>query len=625
MGKTWSLIMSIYSNSKNYLLIASTTLIVSACGFVQSHIASDGSGNTLKLLDPYYEALKTSLVTADFCTLPPENAKPKLKFVFVIDKSSSNKLDFDPPVGTDPVGDRRFPPILQFAGCNDLTGVNNRNLCTKAADPTVSYSLSFFSDGFKNERTFTTDPKELYDTVFNQWNDRCGTDYSESINKVCTIPADFGWTNYIEAILGVKEFIKKDLDEEKKNSNVITSTYVIFFVTDGAPIVAIEAGVEKIQTTDSIVAAVKNLVSLTVDDDYKNYVDAIQLHTGFYTNPVRKTNPATGLMEDINPPIEYYGCVPGVLGCQYSIPSCSDDDALKTFFDSKQELQPFRRRKQAECRLKAMSYAGNRGEFISFLNNEPIDFSKFSLPDQLVTKGFMDVFVINESIGWFQGSLYPAPANDGIPEPVKNYYGASLSKRDSDDNGVSDRVETILYNSPCLTKPCSASTARAMVQSCGAMPVGGYGDKDGDGLNDCEEKKLQSDEADFDTNGNAVPDGVEAWYGVMPSSNPLYIDSAAPALDGESIYEKIKAGLPLDYPAALIPNVKRQIYRPTLVSRTATQACYHLEVSDFYTIGNDQIAIYLMENNLVRQNLKFLRVGRKRFNGSINFSNSEIK
>ena len=75
-------------------------------------------------------------VRSDFCTTDPQKVKPAMRYIFVVDQSTSNiQLDDGSP-GTDPTGVRRFQPLVTYL--NELIG-------DTVPDESIYFSLVTFN------------------------------------------------------------------------------------------------------------------------------------------------------------------------------------------------------------------------------------------------------------------------------------------------------------------------------------------------------------------------------------------------------------------------------------------------------------------------------------------------
>ena len=151
-----------------------------------------------------------AMVEVDFCTVDANKLQSDLKFIFVIDKSGSNIGTGSSPA-TDLNGFRRYAPLKAFIDQN-------------TDDDTVFYSLINFETKSKRVQGFTNDRVQFKAIIDNEHNPGGGDP---------PMPADGGWTNYIDALREAYQLIASDVAMSKTMPEIRTAHYVIFFVSDG--------------------------------------------------------------------------------------------------------------------------------------------------------------------------------------------------------------------------------------------------------------------------------------------------------------------------------------------------------------------------------------------------------
>jgi len=185
--------------------------------------------------------------------------------------------------------------------------------------------------------------------------------------------------------------------------------------------------------------------------------------------------------------------------------------------------------------LKAMATAG-MGSSLRFVKGDQVNFGALNYESRstiFLKKAFI---VSNLNAKAQAGKLLPDSDMDGMSDQEENCYGEILSgicsdysrcnctkdtwnkntnpggtdtdpaKADTDGDGISDMVE-MLFSTVNLD-PLRMDIPDACVEL--TRP---YGDKDADGLNDCEEKILGTDPSLFDTDKDGYPDRLEFLYG----------------------------------------------------------------------------------------------------------------
>src|SRR5690606_5026592 len=120
------------------------------------------------------------------CTLDSSQAKSNLKFIFVIDKSTSNSEDAGDSLATDPDGTRRYPPLLNFLDSGLYTN-----------DSSVYYSLIHLRSQKQTKIIweFNNDQLAFRNKIQNEYDNL----------------SDSGWTDYLEALNQIHNLIEKDI------------------------------------------------------------------------------------------------------------------------------------------------------------------------------------------------------------------------------------------------------------------------------------------------------------------------------------------------------------------------------------------------------------------------------
>jgi hypothetical protein len=212
---------------------------------------------------------KTTTVDMNFCTIEADRVKAKLKFIFVIDKSYSNKAADPAIVGStasDPDGNKRYLPLKSFVDSNPDP--------VDATDNSISFALVNFSTdsaiipGPASSKRFM--PKDEFRGLLETEHNPPGS---------TTGPLDSGGTNYLAALTNVFTLIDNDITAAKNSAaltgNPTSSFYVVFFVSDGFPKVG-----GNNQAEVDIVNKILTVKSL--EDRERLYVDAVQVNTGYY-------------------------------------------------------------------------------------------------------------------------------------------------------------------------------------------------------------------------------------------------------------------------------------------------------------------------------------------------------
>ncbi len=544
----------------------------------------------LKKLDRY-QILSNMTVNAhvDFCTIEANKIKSNLKYIFILDKSGSNQ-DLSFALGTDPNGERRYAPLLLY-------------LDAAPEDETIFYSLVNLSTNASLISGFTNDKEAFEEIVLEESNPN---------NTIPPTPSDGGWTNFSAALNVVRDLISNDIQQAKGADEIVSSYYVIIFISDGAPWV----GTEELQSKADILDQVDSLIAF--EKGNREYVDSVQIHTGYYYN----------------------------LGG----------------FDS-----------NAQIYMNDMAENGN-GSFFEFGAGQIIDFSRFSVPERSVKHLLKDVIVTNINTKWHNDALIIDIDGDGLVDILENEFHSDIYNPDSDGNGISDGVEyyttgkpcktlicTIQGQDPCEEYKCDSTRAEPYLacnswlgtgnerceakkekdylkcfESCtkseeecnnscqqpicptppteiNGVSVKHILDLDWDYLNDCEERVvLKSKHDSFDSNDDWIPDhlGFNSYFGFVEGSEGEHL--LDPDWDEVSNYDEVKSNTPIKYDNSRIYGIKPYKYNLKVVKDNNTQTCFELDVVGI-PIGSrkDTIRVYIMESTSIIKNKRFMRSVQK--------------
>ena len=494
---------------------------------------------------------------AEFCMQPPDLYRQRLKYIFVVDKSSSNQ---NPPDATDPSGYRRYGPMSSFV----QDGVD---------DPGYTYySMVRFATSATVVQGFTDQRLAFRSVVDAEWN-RNG--YHQ--------PADMGYTDYLSALDAVQKLITDDAKASiaALDGPVVSSVYVVIFVSDGAPVVPFAGDVDGLitQSSSSILAKSERIRALKTDPKLKVAIDDVVIHTGYY----------------------------------FETPDAD-----------------------AQALLADMAAAGS-GNSYSFGSGANIDFTLFAVPVRKVRHILSELLVENENaVWWDDGRILRDSDRDGLPDEIEKRFQANALERDSDGNGVSDFVELRIKGQACKDPSCSRNPALrdnyAICTGLTSSPPFGtilFPDSDHDGLNDCEELILGSMPDLFDSNGDGIPDfmSLKAHLPFLPGSKLTSTDADS---DGLNNYSEVKIGAPLFASNDRLLSFKPMTYEMRrLPSSEGDEDCYHVQINDITAMGPDnRIRVYLVENTSVIDDKKFLRIAEGQFYGIgdyLRFSNEDFK
>lgn len=501
-------------------------------------------------------------VAIDVCTTPAAPIQSNLKYIFILDNSKSNAVNFQAKYTTDPVtGKVTSSPLCPI----NLIPPPGTGLTTYATDPTRERrykALADYMTAIEADPVLSTDTTRFYSLVefstfptVQQAFTNNVTQFKTAVNNRFANGVDDGATNYLAALSSVKGMIQADIASERQKPSPKASAYILIHISDGmplpgglscngtTPIFYDESGeiISGPQSTNEILQLVQSIISFEADPEY---VESVTLFTGYL----------------------------GVKG--------NEDPGAK-------EL------------LAQMASLGH-GVSYDFTNGESINFALFSLPPRMLRFELGEIFVRNASAVWWPGETEQLldTDNDGLPDKFEVLPRFDVLRKDTNGNGVSDLVEYLHPTGPAI--PAN-------------IPVGL--DSDGDGLTDREEFYLGNSAgiAKFDTNGNLIPDGLEFMnfldYRSQPNASNMDSD-----LDGLSNLFELKHSLPAMTSNAQYIGLSPATYTLDRVSATPTQECYKLSVSGLKRMGNDDlIRVEFIEKSPVIFNQTRLRTAEKRF------------
>lgn len=541
-----------------------------AVAFLLMGLIGCDSGRLTKLEEKLEVKQDPAYVETNFCTQKADVLETKTKYIFVLDKSGSNRKNYridpvhslpaypfddsNPSWATDPNGLRRYPQLIQFLQNSPVN------------DPDRYYALINFSTYAWMVRGLTTDLASFQNTIQHEYSGL----------------RDEGSTSYIGALQEVQNMITADISNARNNpSNKTSSTYIVIYISDGLPVLGIQnTNANPIQVYQERSADILQKISdiVALQSTNAEYVDSINFFTGYY------------------------------------------------YVDSNEDPG-------AKQLLADMARVGG-GVAYTFGGTSVIDFSLFQVPQKIVKYNLSEVFVNNRSVAWWNGQLMLDSDGDGLPDDVEIRLGSDPTKADSDGNGVSDFIEYQLYGSPCgqiSNGHCVMAGARAFHSAdpnqggCSTAPILSSGsagitfaDSDKDGLNDCEEMVLGNGGGlnNFDTNSDLIPDGLEYRSGIAFRAGTNTANNN-PTMDGMNNFNKIKFGLPISIPKSQFIGVSPYQYDLQIVNASGTQDCYKLRVYNVPTIGiSNLIRLEIIENTPMVVNRKIYRVAEKRFAGA---------
>jgi len=498
-------------------------------------------------------------VDARFCLSTPTPAHQKLKYLFVVDHSASNKpgvtIDLTDVQNTDPTGGRRYGPMINF--------VKNLN-----PDPNTSTSF-----GIIDFNDTATQPTGLngFEPDLTTFVNIATTDWIGGGTANSPSPADSGFTNYQAALSLAQQVIAKDAQAESvlQSKPIVSVVYQIVFVSDGAPTILATGGstLYTQQFTADLQPVISKIMDLKNNPTLSPFIAGISLNTAYYFNTAQAPNA------------------------------------------------------NAVTLLQQMANAGS-GLFIQFASGQQILYQQFAPPSRNVLNELADVFVENENgVWWDNGQFMLDSDGDGLPDLIEQQFGSNPNLKDSDGNGVSDLVEYRTKGHPCNSATCAPSGRDTYAICAGFSPTKdasgnvSFASSANDGLNDCEKYLLSGNPQSFNSNGDLIPDffSLKNTIPIQPGNSNVAL--ADPFGDGITNYDKVKLGLPIQ-----VSNKQLSAFdarTSTLVTESSTGGinCYHLTVENVALASpQDKIKVYVVQNNSLIQNKAFLMTAEKTMN-----------
>jgi len=196
------------------------------------------------------------------------------------------------------------------------------------------------------------------------------------------------------------------------------------------------------------------------------------------------------------------------------------------------------------------------------------------------TNQYKELFALNASYQIVDGQFKADSDNDGVLDVNENAdLGLSPYSIDGNADGYSD-----------LFIALTGMTLQAQVRLPAALNAGL--DSDQDGIWDSDESLLNTDALNFDTDGDAIPDGLEIRVGADARDNADALIS--PAGDRLTNLEKIKMNLPLRQTAT--EEMKANAFQYEM--STDEMGCHHFLVSNISVLkiptGN-RLRFYFVE------------------------------
>ncbi|MBC7397395.1 MAG: hypothetical protein H7333_08125 [Bdellovibrionales bacterium] len=530
-------------------------------------------------LVPLDRSSKVSLdyidVDAKFCTAPRNVAKQKIKYLFILDHSQSNQPGFADPLtptdvtSTDPVGARRYGPLVQFIN-NLESDPNNLTYFSLIDFENIAYSPPGL-DGF------VSDPDAFVNHfVKPDWIGR-GTSSVPS-------PNDKGFTNYMAALQSAFNIIKADAQSEAllPSNPVITTTYQIIFVSDGIPTVATAPGSPSLTYTQNFLSdlspLISNIINLKSDTQLAPFIAGISFNTAYYYQNVAVVAAQTLLEQmsvagngqylefGLGQNIAYQSFVPAIRSIKYNL---------------------------SEIWLENQNVIGwDEGQLL-------VDSDADGLPNLKELEMGSDPYKADSD-------------GNGVSDLVE-YRTKGKPCNDA-------------KCSPARRDPYSICDGFSPSGTAGSIV---YPWSSGDGLNDCEKFVLGANRDNFDSNADFIPDLLSFKNSIpfISGTSGAFLNPFGDALDN---YAKLKLGYPVTVSQRNLKAFEPRVITLTHLSTSSSDTeCYRYLAKHVAVLqAGNSIQISVIENNALIDNKPILVVGTKKWNGRervIFFNQEEFK
>ncbi len=475
----------------------------------------------------------TGTAHVSFCTLEPESIRALRKILFVIDRSGSNVSGNGPSQpASDPSRTRRFPPILDF-------------LDMAPQDSSSSFHYISFQDSGVSRSEPAGPGRFTSDLIA----------FRSIIASEMKSSSDYGATPYRAALNEVISLISADIQEAKKNGTGETSSYIVFFISDGYP-----TDTDAAQAVAQIQGGLMPLAAANSD-----IVDFIQLHTGFYYGGKSGSGEAASVLRQMA--------------------AAGNGDFIEFTQNEKIDFSKF----NIPDRKIAVSFQD------IFVSNASTIWEDGVLQRDSDLDGISDETERRLGSDEFAADSDRNGLSDGVELAT---YGSPCG----DPGCRPDAVDTRKL----------ATCERFKIPSTDGWTMR---DSDRDGLNDCEEHALGSryeKKTDFDSNKDWIPDWLafRSRTGLLPSAgNTAILDQDQ---DGYINYNEVKHNTPADYPNHKLTALRPYQYKTLNISKVGSRTCYDMRVEDIALIGSENvIRVHLLENTVVSRDLRFMRVAEK--------------
>ncbi|MBN2718855.1 MAG: VWA domain-containing protein [Deltaproteobacteria bacterium] len=399
-------------------------------------------------------------VIGEFCASPADELAFPVKLLIVIDQSASLQC-------TDP-------------GNNRLTALNEAGQELDAL-PNVEFGVIGFAS-WSRITNFTTDWSAAAAALAPQGGQGGpATDYQGALSVVLTM-------------------LEQDMIAAGPAMRARTR-YVVLFLSDGVPEPRCTFGCDDGNQLPDSLYGVCNTDQEIPDDVY---VDMTGVCPDY-----NKDWQISAKVEDIMSLGEFYGVGDLTFNSIFLFAPEAEvaavcGDVASTFGYNRNEAMPL---------LQGMAQVG-RGTFRDVNLSTDIDFLDYNYESLKAPYRMMDLYAVNMSAIPSENGYLADSDGDGLADEVEYAMGLDRQSRDSDGDNYSDLLEHMFRR-----QGFDPSNPTLPVIFCSDAQ-----DRDGDGLNACEEAFLKTDPLFPDTDADGIVDGIELRFGLDPTVDDVSLD-----------------------------------------------------------------------------------------------------
>ena len=513
-------------------------------------------------------------VSGTVCTDAPDDVTFPVKIMVIVDGSGSMQFT-DPsannttttysPSGVPTYGANAKASCLKSCATTTTPAATCQKICNTPANPGRQGAAQILVEHFKNNPSVSFAIIRFNGRV--TVNGAASSTVGEFTNDANTLTTAINslsqadiTTDYQGALTAAYQLLEKDMLKTSPVDRARTK-YVIIFLSDGAPNPVCKEGCDNDTVQQQPGVVVDSWCDVPRDQWCQNFSITNQQHCDDMTNwyphmsePCRAYNTSeqlkqkvleltsladtysvgelrlhTAFLFDPKLPLAIQQLM-AVEGSSNQV-CAKDADCPKGPISAEPERCIDKRCKgKSEALLIDMAAWGD-GVYRNFSSGQQIDFLSFNYSSVARPLGMTNFIVSNLNALPNFDKLDVDSDADGIDDETE--FGSALKmssgSSDSDGDGYNDKLE---YDRRAAGfDPGDPKKPEATCSKTGRL------DLDGDGLNECEEKILQTDPKIVDTDRDRIPDGIEFMWGTNPLSADDKLDMD---FDGKLAGEEIR-------------------------------------------------------------------------------------